>query len=97
MPDPETPAQRVARRLRAARGQALLTVREVEQATGIRHSLIVKYENGDVTPPLNRLAQLARVYGLTLAALLAEQDDAMQAIVRIERGPAQGDADKPDF
>lgn len=97
MPSEETPAHRVARRLRAARGRMLLTVREVEQQTGIRHSLIVKYENGDVTPPLNRLAQLAHAYGLTLAALVAERDDAVAAILAIESTPPRTVIDPADF
>ncbi|NJO82695.1 MAG: hypothetical protein HC828_07630 [Blastochloris sp.] len=45
----------------------------------------MKYENADVRPPLQRLAALARVYGLTLAALVAEHDAAMPTLSTIDR------------
>lgn len=77
---------RIARRLRAARLDALLTVREAAMQAGLPdHTQLVKYENGDVRPPLQRLAALARVYGLTLAALVAEHDAAMSALSAIDR------------
>ncbi len=77
---------RVARRLRTARLNARLTVREAAEQAGFDdHSPIVRYENGTTRPPLERLEALAGVYGLTLAALLAETDAAMPLIVELER------------
>ena len=77
---------RLARRLREARVQAGLTMREAAVQAGIsNHTLIVKYENGTVAPPLDRLHDLARAYGTTPAALLAENDAAMPVIAAIDQ------------
>ena len=77
---------RLARRLREARVQAGLTMREAAVQAGIsNHTLIVKYENGTVAPPLDRLHDLARAYGTTPAALLAEHDAAMPVIAAIDQ------------
>jgi transcriptional regulator with XRE-family HTH domain len=76
---------RLARRLRVARVQAGLTVREAAAQAGVSsYSLIVKYENGTVAPPLDRLLDLARAYGTTPAALMAEHDEAMPVIAAID-------------
>ena len=80
---------RLARRLREARVQAGLTVREAANAAGVsNHTLIVKYESGAVAPPLDRLHDLARAYGTTPAALLAEHDAAMPVIAAIDQADA---------
>lgn len=77
---------RLARRLREARIQAGLTVREAAvQASISHHTLIVKYENGTVAPPFDRLRNLALAYGTTPAALLAEHDAAMLVIAAIDQ------------
>ena len=80
---------RVARRLREARVAAGMTVREAATRTGLDHSQIVKYENGTHRPPLNRLDMLADAYGLTLAALLAENDALVPIIADLERAQRQ--------
>jgi transcriptional regulator with XRE-family HTH domain len=80
---------RLARRLREARVHAGLTVREAAvQASLSNHTLIVKYENGTVAPPLDRLHELARAYGTTPAALLAEHDAAVAVIAAIDQADA---------
>ena len=77
---------RLARRLREARVQAGLTVREAAVQAGLsNHTLIVKYENGTVAPPIDRLHDLARTYGTTPAALLAEHDAAIPVIAAIDQ------------
>jgi transcriptional regulator with XRE-family HTH domain len=83
--DTEAIDVRVARRLRDARVAAGLTVREAATQAGVDHSQIVKYENGTHRPPLDRLDMLARAYGLTLAALLAENDALVPIIADLER------------
>jgi hypothetical protein len=45
---------------------------------------LYRYENGTVAPPLDRLPDLARTYGTTLAAQLAEHDAAMPVIAAID-------------
>lgn len=82
-------ATRLGRRLREARVRAGLTVREAAQAAGIpNHSLLVRYENNDARPPLERLEALANAYETTAAALLAEQDEAVALIALLERADA---------
>ena len=72
-------------RLREARQTANLTVREVGKRLGVDHSMIVRYENGESLPPLDRLIMLADIYGLTPAALLARHDAAVPIIAAIDR------------
>lgn len=80
----------VARRLRAARIAAGLTVREAAAAAGIPdHSVLVRYENSAARPPLERLRALASAYETTLAALLAERDEVVPLIAAIERADTQ--------
>jgi transcriptional regulator with XRE-family HTH domain len=78
---------RLGRRLRDARQAAGLTVREAAASAGLGdHSILVRYENGQAAPPLERIAQLATAYGLTPAALLATDDAAVALIATIDRG-----------
>ena len=88
MMDQERMATKVARRLRAARIKAGMTVREVAASLDISHTLIVKYENGTVAPSLDRLDALARIYGLTGAALLADQDACISVLAAIDQASA---------
>lgn len=58
-------------RLREARLDARITIREAAAAADLRsHTTLVAYENGRVLPPLDRLAALANAYGVTIASLL---------------------------
>jgi transcriptional regulator with XRE-family HTH domain len=88
MLDQERMATKVARRLRAARIKTGMTVREVAASLDINHTLIVKYENGTVAPSFDRLDALARIYGLTPAALLADQDETISVLAAIDQASA---------
>jgi transcriptional regulator with XRE-family HTH domain len=88
MLEQERMAAKVARRLRAARIKAGMTVREVAASLDISHTLIVKYENGTVAPSFNRLDALARIYGLTPAALLADHDETISVLAAIDQASA---------
>ena len=74
-----------APRLRAARQAANLTVREAASRLGVDHSMIVRYENGQSLPPLDRLMVLAELYDVTPAALLARNAAAVSLIAAIDR------------
>jgi transcriptional regulator with XRE-family HTH domain len=77
---------RIGRRLREARIAAGLTMREAASSADIpSHSLLVRYENGTARPPLARLAALASAYDTSLAAILAERDEAVALITAIEQ------------
>ena len=88
MPEQERMATKVARRLRAARIEAGMTVREVAATLDISHTLIVKYENGTIAPSFDRLDTLARIYGLTPAALLADHDETISVLAAIDQASA---------
>ena len=82
----ETLAQRLGRRLREARFNAGLTVREaVARAHLPNPSQLVRYEQGAAEPSLARLAALARVYDTTPAALLSASDEAVTVIATIDQ------------
>lgn len=80
-----TLAVRVGGRLREARLQSGLTVREVADRLGLKHAIIVKYENGTNVPSIDRLQDLAQIYRLTAAALLVEQDAAVPLFAMLDR------------
>lgn len=80
---------RLGARLREARLQAGLTVREVADQVGLRHAIIVKYENGAIVPSIARLQTLARLYGLTAAGLLAQHDDAVQLFALLDQASVE--------
>jgi transcriptional regulator with XRE-family HTH domain len=73
-------------RLREARLNARLTVREAAERAGLRgHGTLVQYENGGVLPPLDRLAALARAYDVPLASLVVSQDALIPLVTLLER------------
>ena len=80
--------QQLGPRLRDARQTANLTVREVGERLGVDHSMIVRYENSESLPPLDRLIALADIYGLTPAALLARHAAAVSVIAAIDQAEA---------
>jgi transcriptional regulator with XRE-family HTH domain len=77
--------QILGRRLFDTRVAAGLTVRAAAQAIGLDHSMIVRYENAQASPPLDRLVALADLYGTTPAALLAAADAAVPLIAAIDQ------------
>ena len=80
--------QQLGPRLRDARQTANLTVREVGERLGVDHSMIVRYENSESLPPLDRLIALADVYGLTPAALLARHAAGISVSAAIDQAEA---------
>lgn len=79
-------AQLVGRRLRAAREEAGLSLRELAQRVGLRdHTVLIKYEQGRTAPSCVRLMSLAHALGIAPAALLATQDAAMPVIAAVDQ------------
>lgn len=78
-------------RLREARLNARLTVREAAERAGLQaHGTLVQYEHGRVLPPLDRLAALALAYDVPLASLLVSHDALAPLVTLLERAsPAQ--------
>lgn len=77
--------QALGRRLFDTRVAAGLTVRAAARLIGVDHSMIVRYENAQAAPPLERLVALADLYGTTPAALLASTDAVAPVIAVIDR------------
>jgi transcriptional regulator with XRE-family HTH domain len=76
-------------RLREARLNARLTVREAAERVGLRaHGTLVQYEHGKVLPPLERLAALAQVYDTPLASLVVSRDALAPVVALLERATA---------
>jgi len=76
-------------RLREARLNARLTVREAAARAGLRaHGTLVQYENGRVLPPLDRLAALAVAYDVPLASLVVSHDALAPVVTMLERASA---------
>lgn len=82
----ETITVRVGARLREARLTARLTVREAAARIGLRaHGTLVQYESGRVSPPLDRLAALAQIYGVPLAGLFVSDDVLIPVLAVLEQ------------
>lgn len=76
-------------RLREARLEARLTVREAAELIGLRgHGTVVQYENGTVLPPLDRLAALAHLYHVPLASLMVSDATLMPVVTLLEQASA---------
>jgi transcriptional regulator with XRE-family HTH domain len=76
----------IGERLREARLNARLTVREAAERAGLRaHGTLVQYENGKVLPPLDRLAALAQAYDVPLASLVVSHDALVPVVTMLER------------
>ena len=87
--DPIDLARVIGARLREARLNARLTVREAAARAGLRgHATLVQYERGAVLPPLHRLAALARVYNVSLAGLLVADTALSPVVDRLDRADA---------
>ena len=90
IPGMSSPAvAQIGERLREARLNARLTVREAAERVGLRaHGTLVQYENGKVLPPLDRLAALARAYDVPLASLMVSHEALIPVVTMLERASA---------
>jgi transcriptional regulator with XRE-family HTH domain len=57
-------------RLRELRKNRGWTLKEVATRLGVRHTHIIKYESGVHAPPLEKIAQFADIYGVTVDYLI---------------------------
>ena len=84
--DERRAAARLGQRLRMAREESGLSLRELAQRVGLRdHTVLIKYERGATAPSSVRLLSLARALGCSAAALLAESDAAVAIIDAVDR------------
>jgi transcriptional regulator with XRE-family HTH domain len=79
------------RRLRRLRGA---TLQEVAREAGISHSFLSMVERGKADVALSRLTRLAKIYGVTLSELFAEEGPGARPVIvsdhdmlAVDRGP----------
>jgi transcriptional regulator with XRE-family HTH domain len=77
--------QQLGPRLRVARQKANLTVREAAEHVGVAHTMIVRYENNESLPPLDRLASMADIYRVSLPSLLVGDASLTPLLTLLER------------
>ncbi|MGY1593660.1 helix-turn-helix domain-containing protein [Geodermatophilus sp. SYSU D00708] len=87
------PAENLGGRLRQARLQANLSLREVARQLGVSASFVSQLENGKSQPSVATLYSWARLLGVSIDRLFDEQDDA--AIPAEEHSPAPAPGDGP--
>jgi transcriptional regulator with XRE-family HTH domain len=61
-----TPQQQLGRNIRAARKRCGMTLRDVEQDTGVSNPSICQWEHGQHSPSAIQLHALACCFGVTL-------------------------------
>lgn len=71
----------LAERLKHARGKAGITLREVEERTGIGQSSLSEYEAGKRVPRLAQLQSLADVYRRSISFFLAEGEPVPEVVL----------------
>ena len=89
-----TPPSPIGERLRGARRQAGLTVRDVAARIGVSPSLISQIERDKVTPSVSTLWALVTVLGLTMGDLFADGESAARSW-RVPPGPGAGPTTRP--
>ncbi|GAA2224618.1 XRE family transcriptional regulator [Herbiconiux moechotypicola] len=82
----------IARAIRAHRAQRGLTLAAAAKASGVSSAHLSRIENGERSPSIAVLLQLARAYGVPLGVLIGEEQDAADDEVSVRRAspPAPG-------
>jgi len=62
-------------RFREARLKAGKSVQEVVNALGVTDAAVYLWESGDITPRLENLKKLSKLYGTTIDFLVSDPDD----------------------
>jgi len=70
-------------RLRELRKQRGWTLKEVGVRLGVRHTHVIKYESGVHAPPLEKIAQFAELFGVTVDFLVSGRQPDNQPIMSI--------------
>lgn len=60
-------------KIRELRARAGLKQEEVARACGVSQGSVARWEKDDVTPTLNRLYQLAKLFGCSVFELMKEE------------------------
>lgn len=68
------------RRVKVLREGKRLTLKELEELSGVDGSLINRIENGKVTPRVDTAVKLARALGVSVDELLVEYEAELAAV-----------------
>ena len=64
-----------AEKLKAARLQAGLSQEKLSTELGVTKRTIINYENGQTLPPTALLPKISKLFGVTIAALITEEEE----------------------
>jgi transcriptional regulator with XRE-family HTH domain len=82
----QTIAKQIGQRLRTAREQAGLTLRDLAQRLDFPyHTILLKYERGEAIPNIARLVSLAHALNCSPASLLARDEQAIPLIRAVDQ------------
>lgn len=65
--------ERIGMNLRAIRIRSGLTLREVSKMAGVSISMLSMYETGERPPSIDRIEQIADLFGIDPVSLIAEK------------------------
>ena len=66
---------RFAEKLKAARLQAGMSQERLSAELGVTKRTIINYENGQTLPPTALLPKIAKLFGVTIGALITEEEE----------------------
>jgi len=77
-----------AEKLKAARLQAGMSQERLSSLLGVSKRTIINYENGQTLPPVGLLPKIAKLFNVTVGALISEEEEFV-ALAK-ERGGSKG-------
>ena len=77
-----------AEKLKAARLQAGLSQQKLSSELGVTKRTIINYESGQTLPPTTLLPKISKLFGITIGALIAEEEEFVA--LANERGGSRG-------
>ena len=72
---------KIGKRLLYFRKKKKLTLRDVENVTGVKFGIIAAYERGDRNPPLKTIKRLAKAYEVSLIHILFSKEEIAESFL----------------
>jgi transcriptional regulator with XRE-family HTH domain len=89
--DPVSIDLRIARRLKALRGERGWSFEDLARSSGVSRSTLSRLESGEVSPTAGVLGKLCAAYGLTMSRLMHMVEDGFAPLLRREAQPVWTD------
>jgi len=80
-----------AEKLKSTRMQAGISQERISAELGVTKRTIINYENGQTFPPVDMLPKIAKLFGVTIESLIAEEEEFVAAAY--EKGGRKGARD----